>query len=169
MQGGVIWITGLSGVGKSALAEKLIAVLRQRSIAAILLDGDALRVALAEAGLDPESRKQLAFRYARLAALFAKQGLTVVVATISLLHSVHAFNRAQTDRYLEVLVDADPQLRTSRSRDCVGGPRVGNEIEAEFPLHPHLRLTNDASLHTLDRHVETILQFFGKIDVDLHR
>lgn len=169
MQGGVIWITGLSGVGKSALAEKLVAVLRQRSIAAILLDGDALREALGETGLDQESRKQLAFRYARLASLFAEQGLTVVVATISLLHSVHAFNREQTSRYLEVLVDADPHLRTGRSRDGVGGPRVGNEIEAEFPLHPHLRLINDAAPHTLDRHAETIRQLFGRSDVDLHR
>ena len=169
MQSGVIWITGLSGVGKSALAERVVATLRQRSIAAILLDGDALREVLGEPGLDQDTREQLAFRYARLAWLFANQGLIVVVATISLRHAVHAFNREQSGRYLEVLVDADPVLRSARSRDRIGGPRVGTEIEAEFPLQPHLRLTNDASALTLDRHTETILKFYEGTNVDLHR
>lgn len=169
MQGGVIWITGLSGVGKSALAEKVVATLRQRSTSPILLDGDALREALGEPGLDLDTRAQLAYRYARLAWLFADQGLIAVVATISLRHSIHAFNREHAGRYLEVLVDADHLLRASRSQDRSGGPRVGNEIVAEFPLHPHLCLTNDASPKTLDSHVETILETFGRINVHVHR
>ncbi len=169
MQGGVIWITGLSGVGKSTIAASVVARFRQRSIAAILLDGDALREALGETGLDQDSRKQLAFRYARLAWLFADQGLIAVVATISLRHAIHAFNREQSGRYLEVLIDADPVLRSRRSNDRTGGPRVGDEIAAQFPLLPHLHLSNDDSTQTLDCHAEAIIQFFGNINVTLHR
>lgn len=86
--GRVIWLTGLSGAGKTTLARALLKYLPR----AVLLDGDELREALgvATSGFDAASRKKLALTYARLAGLLARQGLTVVVATISLFHDVHA-------------------------------------------------------------------------------
>lgn len=137
--GRVIWITGLSGSGKTTLAKALIPHL---SAPAVLLDGDELRSALgmAEAGYDRPSRQRLALSYARLARLLAEQGLTVVVATISLFHAVHDWNRANQPGYLEVWLDV-PE-KECRRRDPKGlyaaqqteMQHLTCEATAEFPL-----------------------------------
>lgn len=68
--------------------------------------GDDLRWALDTAadGFDLASRKNLARSYARIAFLLAKQGVTVIVATISLFHDIHAWNRANLPGYFEVFL-----------------------------------------------------------------
>ncbi len=158
--GRVIWITGLSGSGKTSLARALLGELA----GAVFLDGDALREVLGAAGggFDPASRRNLALTYARLAGLLAGQGLTVVVATISLFHEVHAWNRENLPGYLEVFLDVPREV--CRRRDPKGlyaarnaAEMVGSGMEAEFPLSPHLVLNERVSvaegvqaiLHTL--------------------
>lgn len=160
-RGGVIWITGLSGTGKSLLAVRVVERLRARSDSAILLDGDTLREILGVRGMDARTREQLALRYSRLAWLIAGQGFTVVVATISLRHSVHASNRKQDGHYLEVLLQTAEVLRRGRSSDGKGGPRVGIEIDAEIPLAPHLKLINDDNVDTLDELAIRIVDDYG--------
>ncbi|GAB6057110.1 adenylyl-sulfate kinase [Desulfonatronum parangueonense] len=136
--GRVIWITGLSGAGKTTLAKTLLPHLPSP---AVLLDGDELRSALGMAGtgFDRDSRLNLALSYARLARLLAVQGLTVVVATISLFHSVHDWNRANQPNYLEVWLDV-PEAECRR-RDPKGlyaaqqadSQPMACEETAEFP------------------------------------
>jgi adenylylsulfate kinase len=81
--GRVIWITGLSGAGKTTLAQALLPMLPQPRL---LLDGDAVREALAllAGGYAREDRLKLALTYARLAKLAADQGVAVICATISM-------------------------------------------------------------------------------------
>lgn len=144
--GRVIWITGLSGSGKTTLARALQASLP----GSILLDGDELREALgsADSGFDRNSRLRLASSYSRLAALLAKQGFTVIVATISLFHEIHAWNRANMPGYLEIFLDVPLEVRQSRdpkglyAKDAQDktSQMAGGGVKAEFPLEPHLRL-----------------------------
>lgn len=150
--GRVIWITGLSGAGKTTLARALL----EQLPGAILLDGDELREALgaAQSGFDADSRKQLALTYARMARLLARQGFTVIVATISLFHEVHAWNREHLPGYLEVFLDVPEEER--RKRDPKGlyaaeqAGRVtamaGGETRVELPLNPHIRLDGTQSV-----------------------
>lgn len=103
----VIWITGLSGAGKTTLAGELINLLRSKGEAAVLLDGDQLRDVLGAVEAKAhnhgrEARLALAMRYAKLCQLIAEQGVTVVIATISLFREVHAWNRLNLPGYFEV-------------------------------------------------------------------
>ena len=71
MTGQVIWITGLSGAGKTTLANELTARLRQSGLQPILLDGDILRTLLKvpDNTLDAhnrEARISLALKYAQM-------------------------------------------------------------------------------------------------------
>ena len=103
----VIWITGLSGAGKSTLAHVVVASLRAEGEAVVMLDGDELRevfgaVAANARNHGREGRLALAMQYSQLCRILASQGLTVVIATISLYREVHTWNRAHLPGYFEV-------------------------------------------------------------------
>jgi len=105
--GRVIWITGLSGAGKSTLARAVVARMHKDGKAVVMLDGDELRevfgaVAVNAQNHNREGRLVLAMQYAHLCRAIAAQGLTVVIATISLFREVHAWNRANLPGYFEV-------------------------------------------------------------------
>lgn len=105
--GKVIWITGLSGAGKSTLATEVGARLRALGEAVVLLDGDELREVFDAASINAKNhgrdgRLALAMQYAHLCRVIASQGLTVVIATISLFKEVHAWNRTNLPGYFEV-------------------------------------------------------------------
>lgn len=144
----VVWITGLSGAGKTTVARELIRLLDDQQRRPVLLDGDEMRSALGNAGLDAASRRSLALAYARLCRLLARQGHTVVCATISLLREVHDWNRRYQPDYVEVLLDVP--AAEIRRRDPKGIYRsagqarttVGVGLSAEFPVHPDLTIAN---------------------------
>lgn len=105
--GRVLWITGLSGAGKSSLAHEMVARLRTAGEEVVLLDGDELRDAFGAVAENAQNhgrggRLALAMRYAHLCHLIATQGLTVVIATVSLFREVHAWNRVNLPNYFEV-------------------------------------------------------------------
>lgn len=123
MSGRVIWITGLSGSGKSTLARELVAKLRESSAAVVMLDGDELREVVRAVSANAnnhsrEGRLALALQYAHLCRVVASQGLTVVIATISLFREVHAWNRANLPGYFEVYLKVPfEELRRRNSKE----------------------------------------------------
>ena len=122
MSGRVVWITGLSGAGKSSLAGEVARRLRRSGRAVAVLDGDELRKVFAAAATAQDygrpQRVELALRYGRLAEVLARQELDVVVATISLFAEVHRWNRDHLAGYLEVYLHVP--LEELRRRDPKG-------------------------------------------------
>jgi adenylylsulfate kinase len=123
MTGSVIWITGLSGAGKSTLAHEVVARLRAAGEAVVMLDGDELRevfgaVAANAQNHGREGRLALAMQYAHLCRVIAAQGLTVVIATISLFREVHTWSRANLPGYFEVYLKVP--VEELRRRDPKG-------------------------------------------------
>jgi adenylylsulfate kinase-like enzyme len=146
--GPVIWITGLSAAGKSTVAAKLASQLKVNEIPVVLLDGNEMREALGVVGgFDSCSRRRLGLAYGRLCKMLSGQGHTVICATISLYHEVHAWNRRNIAKYFEVLLDAPLDelarrdfrgiYRNGQARDVVG---IG--LAAEFPTTPDLVVPN---------------------------
>jgi len=121
--GRVIWITGLSGAGKSTLANEIVHKLRARGFPTVMLDGDVLRDVF---GVDPgnsenhvrDRRLSLAKQYAHLCQVVASQGLTVVIATISLFREIHDWNRVNLPGYYEVYLNVP--LDELKRRDSKG-------------------------------------------------
>ncbi|MCL6557022.1 MAG: adenylyl-sulfate kinase [Burkholderiales bacterium] len=121
--GRVIWITGLSGAGKSTVAVEVAERLRTRGEQVVLLDGDQLREIFGAAvpSVENHSRERrlaLAMQYAHLCRILAAQGLTVVIATISLFKEVHAWNRDNLPGYFEVYLKVP--IEELRRRDPKG-------------------------------------------------
>jgi adenylylsulfate kinase-like enzyme len=122
-KGIVIWITGLSGSGKSSLARLLTLQLRTQGMAVVMLDGDELRDVFGASipntqNHSRQGRLTLALKYARLCLLIAGQGVVVVIATISLFKEVHKWNRANLPGYFEVYLKVP--MEELRRRDPKG-------------------------------------------------
>lgn len=151
--GKVIWLTGLSASGKSTIARELQVLLKEKGIIPLLLDGDQFREVVADhnCGHDPQSRIQNAYRISRFANMAARQGLIVIVATMSLYHEIHNWNRNNFPEYFEVFIKAD--LETLKKRDPKGLYKhvaagdaknlPGMDLQPEFPKHPDLIIENN--------------------------
>jgi adenylylsulfate kinase-like enzyme len=154
---GVLWLTGLSGAGKSTVAglvrDGLLAIGRRP----VLLDGDQLReVVPGRLGYGRGDRLQLAMFYARLANQLAGQGHLVICSTISLFHQVQAWNRANTPGYVEVWLRVPiSELAEREGRSAFYGAAaaagsvgdvVGLDSPAEFPVAPDLIIDNHGDI-----------------------
>ncbi|WP_049716038.1 adenylyl-sulfate kinase [Streptomyces caatingaensis] len=145
----MLWITGLSGAGKSTVAGILRDRLAAGGVLPVLLDGDRLRATLpVRPGHREEDRRRLARYYGALAGELAAQGHLVICATVSLFHEAHARNRRRLPGYYEVLLRVPlDDLRQRRDRASLyGAPDtrdvVGLGTPAEFPLAPDLVVDN---------------------------
>ncbi len=148
MKKAVVWLTGLSGAGKTTIANQAAAALRQKNCDPIILDGDEIRAALQQHGFDPASRKEHNLMVGRLASSLEAKNQLVLVAMISPYSEIRAAARNYCERFIEVFVSAD--IETCKKRDPKGlyKKALAGEI-AEFtgisapyekPLHPELEL-----------------------------
>jgi len=168
MAGKVIWLTGLSASGKSTIAREMQALLKEKGITPLLLDGDQLREAVADynCGHDPESRVLNAYRISRFANMAARQGLVVIVATMSLYHEIHNWNRKNFPQYFEILIKTD--LETLRERDPKGLYKhvesgnaenlPGMDLQPEFPVNPDFILENNQQLKNVRKLAELLVR-----------
>jgi adenylylsulfate kinase-like enzyme len=153
MAGRVIWITGLSGAGKTTLARELIQRLQECESQPILLDGDILRnlLQVSENVLDSHSRKariKLALKYAQMCRLLSDQGFIVVIATISMFDELYAWNRENITNYFEVylkvpldeLCRRDPKSIYKRYKNGELINVAGLDMSIDIPKTPHLIL-----------------------------
>ncbi len=147
-KGLLIWITGLSGVGKSTVGRSVADALRNQGVPTIFLDGDLVRHLLGNThGHGIADRKATAGIYVRLCHELVQQGITVVFATISLFHDVHDANRSGLgDSYVEVLLTAsevtlkarNPQSIYTSATDVMGVHQL-----PQYPTAPDLVLPNE--------------------------
>ena len=118
--GVVLWFTGLSGSGKSTIANELQQWYHKRGLMAITLDGDNIRNGLCgDLGFSDEDRKENIRRISHVAKLMADRGIIVITAFISPFEEDRQEAKAIIgDRFREVYV-ATP-LEICESRDPKG-------------------------------------------------
>lgn len=105
IQGFAVWLTGLSGAGKTTIAHRLAEVLRERRGQAELLDGDIVRTNLSKGlGFSKEDRDVNIRRIGFVCKLLARNGVPVVAAAISPYQAVRDEVRREIGDFVEVFV-----------------------------------------------------------------
>jgi adenylylsulfate kinase len=117
--GFVLWLTGLSGAGKSTVAAKLASALAERGHRVELLDGDEVRTNLCQGlGFSREDRDTNIARIGYVAGKLSKHRVAVLVAAISPYREARDQVRTAVDNFVEVYVAAP--LSTCAERDVKG-------------------------------------------------
>jgi bifunctional enzyme CysN/CysC len=169
-RGSVVWLTGLSGAGKSALAREVERELFNGGRQVYVLDGDNIRHGLnSNLGFAPEDRVENIRRVAEVACLMADAGLIVITAFISpyrqdrrrareiVLEGGHDFVEAFVDAPIEVCEKRDVKGLYSRARSGEITEFTGISAPYETPDNPEIVLQTDRE--TLQESVARVLEF----------
>ena len=150
----VIWLTGLSGSGKSTIANELAIKLQQEGKLAYILDGDNVRMGLnKDLGFSDDDRKENIRRIAEVAKLLSDAGVIVITAFISPFRKerVKAKEIIGKDNFLEVYVDAplkvcedrDPKGLYKKARSGEIPMFTGIDSPYEEPLNPDFLINTE--------------------------
>ena len=156
--GATLWLTGLSGSGKSSLAVALERRLIERKIACYRLDGDNLRHGLnANLGFSAADRDENIRRAGEVARLFADYGCIVLAAFISPYRAARAqiqarhqeaslpFLEVHVDTPLEICEARDPKGLYKKARAGEIQGMTGLDAPYEAPEQPALRIAGGAT------------------------
>ncbi|MBY5921244.1 adenylyl-sulfate kinase [Ferrimonas balearica] len=174
-QPAVLWYTGLSGSGKSTIANAVDALLHEMGCHTYLLDGDNVRHGLnGDLGFSDKDRVENIRRIGEVAKLFIDAGLVVSTAFISPFQADRKMVREMCGegQFIEVFVDTpldvcesrDPKGLYKKARNGEIRNFTGIDSDYEAPLKPEVHLkTAEASIEECARQVVAYLVAQGLV------
>nr|WP_309688699.1 adenylyl-sulfate kinase [Armatimonas sp.] len=167
-RGFVIWLTGLSGAGKTTVAHGLAEALRERGIGKLeVLDGDAVRENLSKGlGFSKADRDTNVARIAFVAQLLARNEVNVIVAAISPYAEARAAARERIgEGFIEVHVDCSLPELVRRDVKGLYAKALAGELAHftgvsdpyEAPEHPDIRISSESQ--SAEQSVAAIMAF----------
>lgn len=166
-QGAVLWFTGLSGSGKSTIADRVVAELNRQGMPVEYLDGDVIRDLFPGTGFTRPDRDAHIKRVGFLASRLEAHGVTVVASLVSPYEASRQFVRSLCQNFLEIYV-ATPFEECER-RDVKGlyararKGEIKNFTGLDDPYEPPTRpeLVIDTRKNTVEASVAMVLQLLG--------
>jgi adenylylsulfate kinase len=173
-KGVVLWFTGLSGCGKSTIANEVSYQLHKIEKLTYILDGDNIRHGLnKDLGFSPEDREENIRRISEVANLFADAGIITITAFISPYRKDRDFCRGLVGkgRFFEIYTKAtletcekrDPKGLYKKARDGVIKEFTGISAPYEEPIDPELILDTDE--YTVKECTDIVLKKLEEYDI----
>lgn len=135
----VVWLLGMSGVGKSTLGKQLKSVLDHKNISSYIIDGDIVRDFFDnDLGYTKEERKANIKRILLAVHVLEKNGVIPIVCNISPFQELRDFARQKFDEYIEVYLKRELTYITNKKNVYNDKNVIGVDIEFEEPISPTL-------------------------------
>lgn len=164
--GFTIWLTGLSGAGKTTIAIALENELKSRDLYVERLDGDTVREGLTrDLGFSKEDRDKNIERVSFVAKLLSRNGVGVIASFISPYREARANVRQQSTNFIEVYVNAPIEVCASRDVKGLYAKAFAGELKGftgvddpyEAPENPEIVVHTDQE--TVAESVEKIVAY----------
>lgn len=150
----VLWLTGLSGSGKSTIARHLERLLFNEGFFPQVLDGDNIRSGInSNLGFSPEERRENIRRIAEVARLYLHSGIVCINSFISPTREMRALARdiIGPDDFLEIYINAPLEVCEERdvkglyakARQGIIKGFTGIDAPYEAPVNPFLEIKTD--------------------------
>lgn len=163
----VLWFTGLSGSGKSTIADRVAAELARRKVDVERLDGDHIRSIFPGTGFTREERENHLKRIGYIAALLEKHGVTVIASFVSPYADSRLHIRKLCRNFVEVFVSTP--IEECERRDVKGLYKkarrgelknfTGIDDPYEPPRHPEITL--DTTAMTVKQAASRVLDYIS--------
>lgn len=141
-------MTGLSGAGKTTIAEILEGELRIRGLRVERLDGDIVRQGLTrDLGFSMEDRAKNIERVTFVAKLLSRNGVAVICSFISPYQAIRERVRLETTRFIEVYVDASLDAVIERDVKGLYKKAIAGEIENFTGISDPFEPPEDPEIH----------------------
>jgi adenylylsulfate kinase len=170
-RGFTLWFTGLSGAGKTTVAEIVEKELKERGLRVEVLDGDIVRTNLSKGlGFSREDRNVNVLRIGFVANLLTRNGVAVLVSAISPYKEARDQVRRRIIDFIEVFVDVPLEVAAERDVKGLYKKAFAGEIEQftgvsdpyEPPAAPDLVLkTDEETPEESAKKVIERLEFYG--------
>jgi adenylyl-sulfate kinase len=151
-KGFTLWLTGMSGAGKSTISDELMARFRVAGAKAELLDGDIVRTNLSQGlGFSRQDRDTNVRRIGFVAELLSRNGIIVLVAAISPYRSTREEVRRRIGNFIEVHIDCPIEVLAARDVKGLYKKALAGEVDNftgisdpyEPPLDPEVVVRSD--------------------------
>jgi adenylylsulfate kinase len=164
----VIWLTGLSGSGKSTIAQGVVDYLSKMGTRVEHLDGDIVREIFPQTGFNKEERDRHIRRIGHLAAILEKHDVTVVASFISPYREARDFVRSLCKNFIEIHVctplkvceQRDPKGLYAKARRGEIKEFTGIDDPYEEPFKPELNIDN--TNQTIEESVKIVVDFISQ-------
>jgi adenylylsulfate kinase len=163
-KGFTVWFTGLSGSGKSTIAEMLYHEMRARELKTEILDGDVVRQNLSKGlGFSKEDRDTNILRIGFVADLLTRNGVTTICCPISPYKAARDQVRAQIGEFVEIYVHATvDEIAANRDPKGLYKKALAGEITGFTGVDDPYEAPEDPEL-VVDTMVETPQESLQKV------
>ena len=144
-KGTLFWITGLSGSGKTTIANKIFPFIKKNYGPTIHLDGDILRNILNLHGYKFEDRISNSEKFTKIAKHITDQGINVIFSIVALMNKPRNWNKKNISNYIEIYIRSDVKKIISKNKKKIYKNKrniVGLNIKPQFPKNPNIIIDN---------------------------
>ena len=160
-KGIVLWITGLSGSGKTSISKLILNKFAKKYGKTLIFQGDQLRKIFQFKDYSRQGRKKNGIIYSELLKEISDQGINVIISVIGMIESVRKKNRKNIENYLEIFIESDLKLiikKTKKKHYKLKKNVVGIDIKPDLPKKPEIEIVNDFKRSIKDMTDEVIMK-----------
>lgn len=171
----IIWITGISGSGKTTIANEMISRYKKYLPNLINIDGDIVRQFFEyNLGFEENDRIKQIKRIQKICKFLEKQGLILIVSALYSNYNLMKWNRENFINYYEIFLDASLNLVKKRDpKNLYKNYKEGKEkniVGIDIPWYPPVKydlkivMKEDTRVENIVKEIASKLKIFKKLD-----